>query len=218
MLNQQTKFLLVISSFMGIAIAFSVFFSLDTLKNNNLQPLLDEFIPQGYLGTFMVLVVLSLLTSIGLPRQVAAFSCGYIFGTFFGTLLATLAATLGCMLTLFMARVLFRKKVLNAYPEKLNQVSLFFSTDTFSKAFIIRLLPAGSNFLTNVLAGIAKVNPQHYVAGTCLGFIPQMAIFSLLGAGVKVAEGQQILLSLILFIVALTLGYLLYKKEKRVQF
>jgi len=215
MLNRQTKTLLLISSFIGIAIVFSVFFSLDALQNNNLQPLLDRFIPQGILGVILVLTTLSLLTSVGLPRQVAAFSCGYIFGIVYGTILATIAATLGCMLTLFIAKAFFRKKVLDSYPDKLNAVSVFFSINTFSKALIIRLLPAGSNFLTNILAGIANVKVSHYVAGTCVGFIPQMSIFSLLGAGIKVGESQQIILSLCLLIVALFLGLLLYKKEKQ---
>ncbi|MBA6365168.1 MULTISPECIES: TVP38/TMEM64 family protein [unclassified Colwellia] len=215
MLSKQTKTLFLMTTLISIAILFSVLFSLDVLKNNNLQPLLDQFIPQGYLGVLMVLSLLALLTSIGLPRQVAAFSCGYIFGIVYGTLLATLAATLGCMLTLFIAKTFFRQRVLDAYPDKVMVLSAFFSTDTFSKALVIRLLPAGSNFLTNILAGMAKVKFIPYVTGTCVGFIPQMLIFSLLGAGIKVGEEQQILLSLSLLVVALIFGYLLYKKEKK---
>ena len=119
MLNQQVKVLLILTSFIGIALVFGVFFSLDALQNNNLQPLLDRFIPQGPLGLLVVLTTLTLLTSIGLPRQVAAFSCGYIFGIVYGTLIATLAATLGCMLTLFIAKNYFRKRVLDTYPDKL---------------------------------------------------------------------------------------------------
>jgi uncharacterized membrane protein YdjX (TVP38/TMEM64 family) len=214
MLNQQAKVLLILTSFIGVALAFGVFFSLDTLNNENLQPLLDRYIYQGYLGYLSALVLLAILTSIGLPRQVAAFSCGYIFGIIYGTLIATLAATIGCMLTLFIAKFFFREKVLDAYPEKLNRLSTFLSTHTFSKAFIIRLLPAGSNFLTNILAGIANIKFIPYVTGTCIGFIPQMLLFSLLGAGVKVGEKQQILLSLCLLVVALVLGYVLYRKEK----
>ncbi|NQZ87286.1 MAG: VTT domain-containing protein [Colwellia sp.] len=214
MQNQQTKVLLILTSFIGVALFFGMFLSLDVLKNENLQPFLDEYIPQGYFGYLTVLALLALLTSIGLPRQVAAFSCGYIFGIIHGTLIATSAATIGCMLTLFIAKTFLRQKVLDTYPEKLNSVSAFFSTHTFSKALIIRLLPAGSNFLTNILAGIADVKRTSYVAGTCVGFIPQMLIFSLLGAGVKVDDQQQIFLSLLLLLVALAFGYILYIKER----
>jgi uncharacterized membrane protein YdjX (TVP38/TMEM64 family) len=215
MLNRRTKTLFLITTLIGIAILFSVLFSLDTLQNNNLQPLIDQFIPQGPQGIMTLLIVLALLTSIGLPRQIAAFSCGYILGIFYGALVATLAATLGCILTLWVAKTFFRQRVLDTYPEKLNRVSVFFSTHTLSKALIIRLLPAGSNFLTNILAGIANIKVIPYVTGTCVGFIPQMFIFSLLGAGIKVGENQQILFSLCLLIVALIFGYLLYKKEKK---
>jgi len=63
------------------------------------------------------------------------------------------------------------------YPQPLAKVSLFFSHDTFLKALIIRLLPAGSNFLTNVLAGTARSPFKPYVLGTAIGFLPQMTIF-----------------------------------------
>ena len=112
MLSRQTKSLLLLTSFIAIAIVFSVFFSLDALQSDNLQPLLDRFIPAGSLGVLVILITLSLCTSIGLPRQVAAFSCGYIFGVVYGTLLATLAATLGCIITLFMAKTFFRRNLL----------------------------------------------------------------------------------------------------------
>jgi uncharacterized membrane protein YdjX (TVP38/TMEM64 family) len=213
--NQQTKVILILTSFVGVALVFGVFFSLDTLKNENLQPLLDQYIPQGVLGYLTALTFLAFFTSIGLPRQVAAFSCGYIFGITYGTMIATLAATIGCMITILIAKTFFRQKVLDTYPEKLNRVSAFFLTHTFTKAFIIRLLPAGSNFLTNILAGIANIKFIPYVAGTCVGFIPQMLIFSLLGAGVKVGETQKIILSLCLLIIALIFGYWLYNKEKK---
>jgi uncharacterized membrane protein YdjX (TVP38/TMEM64 family) len=216
MLNRQAKTLLLIITIIGVAIFFGVYFSLDALQNEKLQPWLDQYIPQSYLGFLTALTLLTLLTSIGLPRQVAAFSCGYIFGITAGTLIATLAATLGCVLTLVIAKTFFRTKILTTYPEKLNSVSVFFSTHTFSKALIIRLLPAGSNFLTNILAGIANVKVTPYVTGTCVGFVPQMLIFSLLGAGVKVGEQQQILLSVVLLIIALVFGYGLYKKENAV--
>jgi uncharacterized membrane protein YdjX (TVP38/TMEM64 family) len=213
MLKNQTKLFLLLSLFVGIAVGFSLLFSLDALHNENLQLWLERFIPQNYFGFFMALAMLTLLTSIGLPRQIAAFSGGYIFGTFYGTLLATSAATLGCLITLYVAKTFFRQRVLSTYPAKLNQVTNFFEEHTFSKALIIRLLPAGSNFLTNVLAGIANVKIAPYVTGTCVGFIPQMLIFSLLGAGIKVGEQQQIILSLCLLCIALLFGYLLYKKE-----
>ncbi|NQZ22456.1 MAG: VTT domain-containing protein [Colwellia sp.] len=213
MLKNQTTLFLFLSIFVGLAVGFSLLFSLDALQNESLQLWLQGFIPQNTLGFFIALAILSLLTGIGLPRQVAAFSGGYVFGTLYGTLLATSAATLGCLITLYIAKTFFRQRVLSTYPAKLNHVTHFFEKHTFSKALIIRLLPAGSNFLTNVLAGIANVKVAPYVTGTCIGFVPQMLIFSLLGAGVKVGEQQQIILSICLFGIALVFGYLLYSKE-----
>jgi len=213
MLKKQTSLLLLLSLLIGVTVGFSLLFSFDALQSESMQLWLQNFIPQNTFGFFIALAILSLLTSIGLPRQVAAFSGGYIFGTLYGTLLATTAATLGCLITLYIAKTFFRQRVLATYPTKLDYVTHFFKTHTFSKALIIRLLPAGSNFLTNVLAGIANVKVVPYVTGTCVGFLPQMLIFSLLGAGVKVGEQQQIIFSVCLLFIALGFGYFLYQKE-----
>jgi uncharacterized membrane protein YdjX (TVP38/TMEM64 family) len=128
--------------------------------------------------------------------------------------LATLSAVLGCILTLIIARRLLANIIARHYPQPLAKVSLFFSYNTFLKALIIRLLPAGSNFLTNVLAGTARSPVKPYVLGSALGFIPQMSIFALMGAGLQVDGQQQLIISLILLVIALLLGAYLYRKSQ----
>lgn len=161
----------------------------------------------------LALVFTSLLT-IGLPRQLAAFSAGYCFGTIEGLIFATCCATVACWLTLTLAKHFFADTFSRNYPDKLEKVHHFFAKQTFIKAVIIRFLPFGSNFLTNVLAGIAKSPVKPYVLGSGLGFIPQMYIFALAGSGVKLAAYQQIYVSVALLAVALLLGAILYRSSK----
>ncbi|SEL49313.1 Uncharacterized membrane protein YdjX, TVP38/TMEM64 family, SNARE-associated domain [Colwellia chukchiensis] len=158
-------------------------------------------------------VIVALAMALGLPRQIAAVSAGYLFGASFGTLLATLAASIGCALTFILARHFFAKRVQKKYPLPVAKVRYFFSRDTFLKALIIRLVPAGSNFLTNLLAGTANTPLRAYLLGSTVGFIPQMTIFSLMGAGLRVDGQQQLVLSLILLLIALALSGYLYKKS-----
>jgi uncharacterized membrane protein YdjX (TVP38/TMEM64 family) len=201
-------------SFLAIAIGFSILVTLNSFSHEKIQTILSSSLPNGFLGVLWLTLILSLLLSVGLPRQVAAFSLGYLYGIGWGVLLATLTATIACIITLQFSRYFFSSIVRKSYPKQLYAVVKFFATETFTKALIIRLLPAGSNFLTNVLAGLAKVNKTPYVLGSCLGFIPQMFIFSMLGSGIQLAERQQIFISLALLLIATLLSIYLYKKSQ----
>ena len=159
-------------------------------------------------------LLLSLLMSIGLPRQLAAFTCGYFLGWQLGVCIALISATLGCMITITIARLTLYEQVKIAFQEKAQWLQQFFEKDTFLKALIIRLIPAGSNFITNVIAGAVHVPIKSYLVGTFIGFIPQMIVFSLLGNGIQLGESTQIWLSLSMLLVAVVLSMYLMRKSK----
>ena len=179
-----------------------------------IQQYLNTQIPKTFFGALLFSLLLAPAIAIGLPRQIAALSAGFLFGAGFGVLLATLSAIIGCLMTLLLARRLFHNLIEKKYPQPLAKVSYFFRHNTFIKALIIRLVPAGSNFLTNVLAGTARTPVSPYILGSALGFIPQMTIFSLMGAGLQVNGQQQLISSVILFIIALLLSTYLYRKNQ----
>lgn len=180
---------------------------------NDIQQYLNALIPKTFLGALLFTVLLTPAIAIGLPRQIAALSAGFLFGVGFGVLLATISAVIGCLITLLLARKLLSNIVEKSYPKPLAKVSAFFHQNTFIKALIIRLVPAGSNFLTNILAGTARTPISPYIFGSALGFLPQMTIFSLMGAGLQVNGQQQLISSLILLGIALLLSAYLYRKN-----
>jgi uncharacterized membrane protein YdjX (TVP38/TMEM64 family) len=170
------------------------------------------------LNHFILFIVLAITTSLGLPRQVAALVAGINLGAFWGAIIATFAATLGCLITFTAARYAFSEKIRLKYPSQLTKVSLFISEQTFLKAVVIRILPLGSNFLTNIIAGVTQVSAKAFVGGSFVGFIPQMIIFSLAGSGIRLGANNEIIISGILFIIALLItAYLVHKHkyEKR---
>lgn len=167
-----------------------------------------------YLNAFVLFTFLSLTTSIGLPRQIAALVAGMNLGALTGMLVATLATTLGCLITFSISRYLFSEKITRKYPDQLAKLSAFLDEQTFFKALIIRILPLGSNFLTNIIAGVSKVSMPAYVSGSFVGFIPQMIIFSLAGSGIRLGAKYELVASIILFIIALLLSAYLVKKHR----
>jgi uncharacterized membrane protein YdjX (TVP38/TMEM64 family) len=183
--------------------------------SNSIQHYLSTIIPISLLGALTFTLILSLAMTVGLPRQITALSAGFVFGAAYGMALAMISTVLGCVFTLTLARKLFANLVQRHYPIPIAKVSHFFNHNTFLKAFIIRLLPAGSNFLTNVLAGAARSPAKPYILGSALGFVPQMVIFSMMGAGLKVGGQQQLIFSLVLLVIAIILSSYLYRKTHK---
>jgi uncharacterized membrane protein YdjX (TVP38/TMEM64 family) len=207
-LGKGTKWVIAISAF--IALYIGVSFSLFT--HESFQTWLVNLSPTNPFNTFMVLLLLCGLASIGVPRQVVAFTCGYFFQVFYGTLFATIAVTIGALITLVTARAFSPESLLSKYHLELGKINSFLSKDTLKKTIIIRLLPIGSNFITNILAGIAHIPVKPYIVGSFIGFIPQMFIFSLAGTGVKLAAMEHITVSIILFVIAMLLSWQLYRR------
>lgn len=166
-------------------------------------------------GFLLCYLILSLATAVGLPRQIAALSAGTLYGAKLGFLIATAATISGCMLTFIACRYCLGNWVYQRFPDKTKVIHGFLASSTFTKALTIRILPLGSNFMTNIVAGATNIPFAPYVAGSALGFVPQMVIFSLAGAGMQLAAGTQQQLTLVLTGLALGLMVMLYIQHKR---
>ncbi|MHB1352849.1 MAG: TVP38/TMEM64 family protein [Thiobacillus sp.] len=169
----------------------------------------------GVEGALMFLLMGALFTAIGLPRQVIAFLGGYAFNVALGTLLGALAALLGCVLSFAYARFFGKDFVRARLGERPRRFDRFIQDHPFSMTVLIRLLPVGSNLLTNLAAGISSVRPTHFFAGTLLGYLPQTLVFALVGSGVHIAPIAKLSLAIGLFVVSSVLGVYLYQRFRR---
>lgn len=168
----------------------------------------------GVNGALLFLLMGGVFTAIGLPRQIIAFLGGYAFSVGLGTLLGAVAALLGCMMSFGYARV-FGKGLLRArLGERAGRFDRFIHNHPFSMTVLIRLLPVGSNLLTNLAAGISSIRPVHFFAGTLLGYLPQTLVFALVGSGVHIAPVLKISLAVSLFLVSVALGVYLYRRHR----
>lgn len=166
-------------------------------------------------GIFAIFLLLTIGTGLGLPRQIAAFTAGLLFNLVFGFALALIAATGGCMLTYYLSNFGLYQWLSKKYPHKTQKIQQFLADQTFVKALIIRILPLGSNFITNIVAGATRTPFIPFVSGTFVGFIPQMILFALLGSGVSLAaETQQQLTFVCLAVAMLLISWLFYQRRK----
>lgn len=167
---------------------------------------------QGY-GTF--LVAGSVVTALGLPRQLVAFFGGYAFGALEGMLWASLASVGGCILAFYYARLFGRRLVRRLFAAKLKRFDALVRGHDFAVTLLVRLLPVGSNLLTNLLAGVSGISGIRFFAASALGYLPQTIAFALAGSGLTPGSGWQLALSVILFLVSGWLGFRLYRHWHR---
>jgi uncharacterized membrane protein YdjX (TVP38/TMEM64 family) len=169
----------------------------------------------GVNGALLFLLMGGVFTAIGLPRQIIAFLGGYAFsGIWLGTLLGALAALLGCMLTFAYARFFGRGLLRSRLGERAGRFDRFIHGHPFSMTVLIRLLPVGSNLLTNLAAGISSIRPAYFFSGTFLGYLPQTLVFALVGSGVHIAPMLKLTLAIALFLASMALGVYLYRRRR----
>jgi uncharacterized membrane protein YdjX (TVP38/TMEM64 family) len=173
----------------------------------------------GLSGAVYFLSIGALVTACGAPRQIVAFMGGYAFGFSLGALLATLAAILGCVAAFYFSR-LFSRNILRSVSRRkfaiqANRVNHFLSQQPTRKTIIIRLLPVGSNIITNLVAGATDVSAKAFFIGSAIGYIPQMLVFALLGKGLLIGSEWKIALSVILLLISSLLSFSIYRKYQR---
>ncbi|MHB1215701.1 MAG: TVP38/TMEM64 family protein [Thiobacillus sp.] len=191
---------------------FGYLFQTSDLGNSINETWIDARVRgHGINGTLLFLLMGGLFTAIGLPRQIIAFLGGYAFGVGLGTLLGALAALLGGMLSFFYARFLGQGLLRARLGERAGRFDRFIHDHPFSMTVLIRLLPVGSNLLTNLAAGISSIRPTYFFAGTLLGYLPQSLVFALVGSGVLIAPALKLALAIGLFLVSGALGAYLYR-------
>ena len=171
----------------------------------------------GHNGPVAFVIVAAAACAVGIPRQVVAYSGGLVFGFWPGAALALLAEALGCAADLFWARLVAQawaaRWLARAGGGRLDRLNRFLVANTFTATVTLRLLPVGNNLMLNLLAGVSSVAAGPFLLASVLGYIPQTAVFALLGDGVRVSQAAQVALAIALFAVSIALGFLLLRRR-----
>ncbi|MDT8262249.1 TVP38/TMEM64 family protein, partial [Roseomonas sp. DSM 102946] len=71
-----------------------------------------------------------------------------------------------------------------------------------------------NNLALNLLAGLSGVAAGPFLLGSAIGYVPQTAVFVLLGEGVAVNQSTQIALGVALFALSALLGWWLLRRHR----
>ncbi len=190
------------------------------LKASGLHDLLDtawidsEIKGQGLYGEFLFVGLGALGIALGVPRQVICFLGGYAFDFSIGALLALASSALSCIGSFLYARFFAREFVQAKFSGRVRKIDDFLRDYPFTMTLLIRLLPVGSNLLTNILAGVTSVALLPFLLGSALGYVPQTLVFALLGSGVQFDAEWRIGGSVLLFLASAALGLHLFRRYR----
>lgn len=168
--------------------------------------------PSGRGGAGAFVLAATLACAVGAPRQAAAFAAGYAFGFWEGAGLAWLAAAVACAADFFWARLVAREWVRRRMRGRIAQADRFLAAHPFGVTLALRLFPVGNNLALNLVAGVSAVTPAPFLAASLLGYLPQTAIFALLGNGVHVTQAVQIAVGIALFVASALIGGMLFRQ------
>jgi uncharacterized membrane protein YdjX (TVP38/TMEM64 family) len=189
---------------------------LPLLGAGSAQTTLVNLVSQGGVrGPAMFLAVATLLTAIGLPRQIPAFVAGYAFGAWSGAAIALLSQIIACGGDFVWARAVGREFFSRRFGGVLRRVDSTLAARPFIATLTFRLMPVGSNILLNLAAGISSVRALPFLAASLIGFIPQTVIFALIGRGSAPSHTNVLALGVVMFFLSAGLGVFLFTKFRQ---
>jgi len=169
---------------------------------------------RGMTGELLFVAVGGLATALAVPRNVISFLGGYAFGLAQGILLALLAAGFGCLITFCCARTFARRLVRERLGVRVRRIEAFLAANPFSMTLLVRLLPVGNNFLTNMAAGVSRVRALPFLLGSLLGYLPKTFVFALAGSGIDTGAHLRVALAVVVFLISGAIGVWLYRRYR----
>lgn len=172
----------------------------------------------GEQGPLVFVLLGGLACAVGVPRQGVAYAAGLAWGFWCGSALALAAETIGCAADFWWARWLGRRWAARFLARggeggRVARLDRFLRAHAFRATLTIRLLPLGSNVATNLLAGVSGVAAGPFLLASVLGYVPQTAVFTLLGGGVRVSDAARIGLAAALLAGSVALGVTLLRRR-----
>lgn len=169
---------------------------------------------RGTTGQLLFVAAGALVTALPVPRSVVSFLGGYAFGLVQGAALALIAEGLGCALTFFCARTFARRLVRGRMGAQVRRLDAFLAANPFSMTLLVRLLPVGNNFVTNLTAGVSRVGALPFLLGSLLGYVPKTIVWALAGSGIETGAYLRVALAVVVFMISGAVGIWLYRRYR----
>ena len=145
------------------------------LRESNLFLISIAFIAFGILW-------ISVLQGFGSPLVLAS---GFVFGIYFGTVIVVITLSLGATLTYIFANFFFKSLVEEKFANRFKFLEEKIESNEFFIIFALRVLGGTPLQLQNLLPVLFNIRIKNFFFASLFGFVPQVYVFSALGAGLE---------------------------------
>jgi uncharacterized membrane protein YdjX (TVP38/TMEM64 family) len=144
-----------------------------------------EWVQQsGWIGVAGFIVFYTLTCVFFLPGSILSVGAGAIYGFWFSTVLVTVSSTIGAMVNFLTSRYLARGWM----HRKLSQSAKFRALEKavcaegWRMILISRMSPIIPHSLVSYAAGLIRISFWRFTLGSFVGFLPQSAAYTYVGA------------------------------------
>lgn len=178
-LSAADKVRLIVPVVVYAALAF-IAWKLGYFHEQKLTALAEASTKGPYVGAAFILIYAA-GCALALPVTPLAYGAGAVFGFWRASMLVWAASMLGAIGGYYLARGIWTKparRLLGRYNEKLHSVR---EGNVFLTSFRLQLMPVKPFGVFNYAAGIGKLDPLSFFAGTALGIIPGVLMATFIG-------------------------------------
>jgi uncharacterized membrane protein YdjX (TVP38/TMEM64 family) len=144
-----------------------------------------EWIAQsGWIGVAGFIVLYTLTCVFFLPGSVLTIGAGAVYGFWFSTALVTISSTVGAVVNFLTSRYLARSWMQRRLGRsaKFRALDKAVSTEGWRMILISRMSPIIPHSLVSYAAGLIRISFWRFTLASFVGFLPQSAAYTYLGA------------------------------------
>lgn len=150
---------------------------------------------------------------VGVSRQVLAALCGYLLNFWDALLMIESTMLISACAAYYGGRWVPARSLESSRTRTLRFVIRKLRANPFHGVLLLRLIPVGSNLLTNTVAGILRLPLTAFIAASAIGYLPQHIIFVLAGQGLQIGSLSLLLIASFTFLLSLLFIQLVRKSS-----
>lgn len=160
----------------------------------------------GWIGPAIYVVAYATLTVALVPGALLTASGGLLFGIGTGSLLTLVGAMLGAVVAFVVARVAGRAAVDRLVSGRVASVDRWLGDRGFLAVLMLRLVLLVPFNVANYAAGVTAIRLRDFAAGTAVGIVPGVVVYTTLGARASDPSDPGFLLAVTGLVVLALLG------------
>lgn len=149
----------------------------------------------GWVGPVLYVLAYAGLTVALVPGALLTTTGGVLFGVVTGSLLTLVGATLGAVVAFVGARLLGRQAVDRLVSGRVARVDGWLGDRGLLAVLTMRLIPLVPFSAANYAAGVTAIRLRDFAAGTAVGIVPGVVVYTTLGARASDPTGPVFLLA-----------------------